>query len=180
MVAPFFMRKRLTQLINKEIDNASEGKKAWIFLKMNSLTDPEMIKKLYEAGQAGVTVRLIVRSICSLVPGIKGVSDNIEVISIVDRYLEHARVFIFANEDDPKCFISSADFMTRNIDFRSEVAVPIYDESIQKILRNILELQWLDNVKGRNINDNTYRKLNSKVRIRSQDAITEYFRNMKL
>jgi len=180
MVAPFFMRKRLTQLINKEIDNASEGKKAWIFLKMNSLTDPEMIKKLYEAGQAGVKVRLIVRSICSLVPGIKGVSDNIEVISIVDRYLEHARVFIFANEDDPKCFISSADFMTRNIDFRSEVAVPIYDESIQKILRNILELQWLDNVKGRNINDNTYRKLNSKVRIRSQDAITEYFRNMKL
>jgi len=180
MVAPFFMRKRLTQLINKEIDNASEGKKAWIFLKMNSLTDPEMIKKLYEAGQAGVKVRLIVRSICSLVPGIKGVSDNIEVISIVDRYLEHARVFIFANEDDPKCFISSADFMTRNIDFRSEVAVPIYDESIQKTLRNILELQWLDNVKGRNINDNTYRKLNSKVRIRSQDAITEYFRNMKL
>jgi polyphosphate kinase len=180
MVAPFFMRKRLTQLINKEIDNASDGKTAWIFLKMNSLTDPEMIKKLYEAGQAGVKVRLIIRSICSLVPGVKGVSDNIEVISIVDKYLEHARVFIFANEEEPKYFISSADFMTRNIDFRSEVAVPIYDESIQKILRNILELQWLDNVKGRNINDNTYRKLNSKVRIRSQDAITEYFRNMKL
>jgi polyphosphate kinase len=98
----------------------------------------------------------------------------------VDKYLEHARVFIFANEEEPKYFISSADFMTRNIDFRSEVAVPIYDEAIQKILRNILELQWLDNVKGRNINDNTYRKLNSKVRIRSQDAITEYFRNMKL
>jgi len=180
MVAPFFMRKRLTQLINKEIDNASEGKPAWIFLKMNSLTDPEMIKKLYEAGQAGVKVRLIIRSICSLVPGVKGVSDNIEVISIVDKYLEHARVFIFANEEEPKYFISSADFMTRNIDFRSEVAVPIYDEAIQKTLRNILELQWLDNVKGRNINDNTYRKLNSKVRIRSQDAITEYFRNMKL
>ncbi len=181
IVAPFFMRKRFLHLINKEIDLAKEGKDAWIFIKLNSLTDPEMIKKLYEAGKAGVKIRLIVRSICSLVAGVKGLSENIESISIVDKYLEHARVFIFGNEGDAKYFISSADWMVRNIDHRSEVATPIYDPSLQKQLLDIMEIQWEDNTKGRQLNalqNNVYRKNNSKQKVRAQEATYNYLKKL--
>ena len=181
IVAPFFMRKRFVHLINKEIENAKAGKTSWMFLKLNSLTDPELIKKLYEAGQAGVKIRLIVRSICSLVPGVKDLSENIEAISIVDKFLEHARVFVFAGDDDPKYFLSSGDWMVRNIDYRSEVGVPIFNAELQKQLMDILEIQWSDNTKGRVINmkqDNSYSIRNSKPKVRSQDAIYQYLKKL--
>ncbi|MBK9400673.1 MAG: polyphosphate kinase 1 [Bacteroidetes bacterium] len=177
IVSPFYTRKKFLQFIQKEIDNASEGKEAWMFLKMNSLTDAEMIRKLYEASQAGVKIRMIIRGICSLIPGVTGLSQNIEVISIVDKYLEHARVFVFANDGDPRYYISSFDWMPRNIDFRSEVGVPIYDKGIQKQLLEMLEIQWQDNVKARVINvqqDNQYRHTRSRTKIRTQEAIYNY------
>jgi polyphosphate kinase len=177
IVSPFFSRKRYVHLINKEIEQAKHGKEASIFLKMNSITDEEMIRKLYEASQAGVKIRMIVRGICSLVPGIKGVSDNIEVISIIDRFLEHARVFVFNNGGETKVYLSSADWMTRNIDHRSEVGVPIFDEAIQKQLIDMLEIQWSDQLKARIINgvqDNSYRITKGKNKIRSQEEIYRY------
>ena len=177
VVSPFFTRKKFISLMQKEIEAAKEGKDAWMFIKMNSLTDREMIKKLYEASQAGVKIRMIIRGICSLVPGVDGLSHNIEVMSLVDKYLEHARVFVFANDGDPKYYISSFDWMPRNIDHRSEVGVPIYDKSIQQQLWDILEIQWNDNCKARVINvqqDNQYRKTRSRTRNRAQDAIYTY------
>lgn len=182
IVSPFFTRKKFLGFIQKEIDAVQAGKEAWMILKMNSLTDPEMIRKLYEASAAGVKIRMIIRGICSLVPGVEGVSDNIEVISIVDKYLEHARVFVFAHEGDPRYFISSFDWMPRNIDFRSEVGVPIYDRDIQEQLRTMLELQWQDNTKARVINvqqDNKYRITRSKTKLRCQDAIYQYLSKLK-
>lgn len=177
LVSPFFTRKKLLLFIQTEIDNIKKKKKAWMFLKMNSLTDPELIKKLYEASQAGVKIRMIIRGICSLVPGQKGLSENIEVISIVDKYLEHARVFIFANDNDPRFYLASFDWMTRNIDFRSEVGVPIYDKILQKQLWDIMELQWSDNSKARYIDSsqsNRYKKIDLKNKVRAQDAIYKY------
>lgn len=177
IVSPFFTRKKFLSFIQKEIDLAAEGKEAWMIIKMNSLTDPEMIKKLYEASRAGVKIRMIIRGICSLVPGVHGLSDNIEVISIVDKYLEHARVFVFSNDGDPRYFISSFDWMPRNIDHRSEVGVPIYDRAIQQQLLDILEIQWTDNAKARHINvqqDNQYRRTRSRTKVRAQEAIYTY------
>ena len=177
LVSPFFTRKKLLLFIQTEIDNIKKKKEAWMFLKMNSLTDPELIKKLYEASQAGVKIRMIIRGICSLVPGQKCLSENIEVISIVDKYLEHARVFIFANDNDPRFYLASFDWMTRNIDFRSEVGVPIYDKILQKQLWDIMELQWSDNSKARYIDSsqsNRYKKIDLKNKVRAQDAIYKY------
>ena len=177
VVSPFNTRKKYLQLINSEIEHAKQGLDAWVFLKMNSLTDPEMIKKLYEASAAGVKVKLIIRSICSLVPGINALSENIEAISIVDKYLEHARVFVFSNNGSPKVYLSSADWMTRNLDHRSEVGVPVYDESIKKQLIDMLELQWNDNTKARSINvfqNNPYHFSKVKSKFKSQDEIYKY------
>lgn len=176
LVSPFFMRKRLSQLISKEIETAKAGKEAFIFLKMNSLTDPELIKKLYDASKAGVKIRLIIRGICSLLPGVKDLSENIEAISIVDKYLEHARVFIFSNDGMPKVYLSSADWMPRNLDFRSEVAVPVYDEEIKKELLEIMEIQWKDHTKARILDEsqsNKYRYLN-REKTRAQQAIYKF------
>ena len=130
-VAPFFMRQTFVNLIDKEISNARAGKMAYMILKMNSLVDKDMIAKLYEASQAGVKITLIVRGICSLVTEIQGFSDNIKAYSIVDKYLEHARVFIFANSGNEKMYITSADWMSRNLDSRSEVAVPILSSEVK-------------------------------------------------
>ncbi len=174
LVSPFFMRKRLIQLINKEIQNAKARKPASITLKLNNLVDADMIRKLYEASSEGVQIKLIVRGICSLVAGVKGLSENIQAISIVDKYLEHSRVFIFHNNGEEKYFISSADWMTRNLDHRSEVAVPIYDKNVQKELRNIIDTLWLDNTKARILGaqqDNEYRKPKGKLKIRAQEEI---------
>jgi polyphosphate kinase len=174
LVSPFFARKRFVQHINKEIQNAKANKPASIILKMNSLVDLEMIRKLYEASNAGVKIKLIVRGICSLVPGVEGLSKNIEAISIVGRYLEHSRVFIFHNDGDELYYISSADLMTRNLDYRSEVAVPIYDKNIQTQIRDMIDLLWSDNTKARSLDDgqsNKYRKSKGRLKIHAQEEI---------
>lgn len=149
VVSPFQMRNFFIKLINKEISNAMKGKEAWIKLKLNSLVDNKLVKKLYQASQAGVKIDIIARGICVLVPGIKGLSDNISAISIVDRFLEHSRVYVFCNENEPKYFISSADWMQRNLDHRIEVTCPIWDKNIQQELMNIIEIQLSDNTKAR-------------------------------
>ena len=177
IVSPIYMRKRFLQLISKEMENVKNGHEAWLFLKLNSITDAEVIQKLYDAGNAGVKIRMIVRSICSLVPGIKQLSENIEVISIVDRYLEHSRVLAFCNNGETKIYLSSGDWMARNLDFRSEVATPVYNKEIKKQLLDILELQWADNVKARVVDldqTNTYRHTSIKHKNRSQENIYTY------
>src|SRR5699024_3245810 len=120
IVSPHYSRKRFCELVNAEIDYAKFGKPIGIKLKLNSISDYKMIDKLYEASRAGVKIKLIVRGICSLIPGVPGLSENIEAISVVDRYLEHPRLFIFENGGHQKMFISSADWMTRNLDYRVE------------------------------------------------------------
>ena len=160
-VAPFKLRQRFEKCINREIANAQAGNTAYMILKMNSLEDAGMIAKLYEASQAGVQVQLIVRGICCLVPGIEGMSENIEVISIVDRFLEHARVYIFANGGEEVMYIASADWMGRNLDRRVEVAIPIYGPEIKAEIKAIIDLQLEDNTKARIINasqNNNYKK----------------------
>ncbi len=167
IVSPHYTRSRFYRLIDREINNAIIGNEAYIKLKMNSLSDFDMIDKLYEASRAGVKIQLLVRGICSLIPGVKGMSENIEAISIVDNYLEHARVFIFANNGDPDVFISSADFMTRNIDSRVEVTCPIYDTDIKKELIDAFNTGWKGNVKARYHSD----KLDNKYRVRGNDPV---------
>lgn len=177
MVSPFNLRKKFTALIDKEIKAAKAKKEAWMFLKMNNLVDEAIIEKLYEASKAGVKIRLIVRSTCSLLAGVKGLSENIEAVSIVDKYLEHSRVFIFCNSGDPRYYIASADIMTRNLDHRSEVATPILDPKIQRELLDILEIQWSGNTKARVLNatqDNVYKKGDPKNKVRAQDEIYAY------
>lgn len=179
-VAPFYMRKTFVSLINKEIANAKAGKKSGIILKMNSLVDREMIVKLYEASNAGVPVQLIVRGACSLVTGIEGYSKNIVAYSIVDKYLEHARVFIFHNGGEEKMYLTSADWMSRNLDSRSEVAVPIYDKEIRKQIKDIINIQLAGNTKVRILDpfqENVYKKPQPGERkIRVQDEVYEYIK----
>lgn len=182
VVAPFAMRNFFINMLNREMRNAQAGKEAWALIKLNSLSDEKIVKKLYKASQAGVKIRLIIRGICVLIPGIPGVSDNIEAISIVDKFLEHSRVFIFCNGGDEKYYISSADWMIRNFDNRIEVACPILDPGIQQELRDMLEIQWRDNQKARLVNAdpiNSYRKTGSKEKVRAQVEIYEYFNCMK-
>jgi len=179
IVSPHYTKKQLKHLIDEEIKNAKAGKEAYIKLKMNNITSYKMIDKLYEASRAGVKIQMIVRGICCLVPGIEGMSENIEVISIVDKFLEHPRLFIFGNGGTPKVYISSADWMTRNISFRVEVGCPIYDKTIQQELIDTFEISWADNVKARIINkaqDNTYRPHTTPA-LRSQVALYEYYQH---
>lgn len=177
IVSPHYTKSTFLKLINKEIESAAAGKEAYIKIKMNSFTSYKMIDKLYEASRAGVKIQLIVRGVCCLVPGIKGMSENIEAVSIVDKFLEHPRIFIFGNEGEAKVFISSADWMTRNLDNRVEVGCPIYDEDIKRELLDTFEISWSDNVKARVFNkaqDNSYRK-NGNVKVRSQFAMYDYY-----
>lgn len=183
LVAPFFMRKDFVQLINNEIRNAKNKKPAEITLKMNSLVDKEMIAKLYEASQAGVKITLIIRGACSLVTDMEGWSDNIKAYSIVDKYLEHSRIFIFHNKGEEKIFLSSADWMSRNLDNRSEVAVPVYSPEVRKQIKDIINIQLSGNTKVRILDrkqENHYKrpKPNEK-RVRAQDEIFNYFKHEK-
>ena len=180
IVSPHYTRSRFVKLIDREIKNALEGKPAYINLKMNSLSDYKMIDKLYDASLAGVKVRLIIRGICCLIPGVRKLSENIEAISIVDNYLEHSRVFIFCNNDDPEVFISSADFMTRNIDARVEVTCPIYDIEIKQDLIKTFEIGWKANVKARLHSDkfeNQYRKRGDEKPFRAQQEMYKHYQN---
>ncbi len=182
LVSPFFMRKRIIQLIDTEIKNAINNKPASIFLKLNNLVDTQMINKFYEASAAGVKIKLIVRGMCSLVAGVKGVSENIEAIAIIDKFLEHSRVFVFYNGGNEKYYLSSADWMDRNFDQRSEVAVPIYDIALQKQLRSLLDILWLDNTKARILDSkqkNEYRPTNNKKKVRAQEEIYNFLKSTK-
>ena len=177
IVAPHYTQTVFKALIDKEIANAKAGKEAYIKIKMNSFTSYKMIDKLYEASNAGVKIQLIVRGICCLVPGIKGMSENIEAISVVDKFLEHPRVFIFCDNENPKVYISSADWMTRNLDYRVEVGCPIYDADIKQELLDTFEISWADNVKARvfsALQDNAY-KQDDKPKVRSQFAMYDYY-----
>jgi polyphosphate kinase len=177
IVSPHYTRSKLYKLIDDEIANAKAGLPAYLKLKMNSISNYAIIDKLYEASRAGVKIQMIVRGICCLIPGVQGMSENIEVISIVDKFLEHTRLFIFCNNNDPKIYISSADWMTRNIDNRVEVSCPIYDPEIKKELQDIFELSWRDNTKARLVNsgiENEYKK-DGKQAFRSQFETYNYY-----
>jgi polyphosphate kinase len=179
VVSPHYTKGYFLELIDKEITNAKEGKKAHIKIKMNSFTSYKMVDKLYEASDAGVEIQLIIRGICCLIPGVKGMSENIEAISVVDKFLEHPRVFIFGNDGKPMVYISSADWMTRNLDNRVEVGCQIYDEDIKQEIIDTFEISWSDNVKARVFSekqDNAYRK-NNKPEVRSQFAMYDYYAN---
>ncbi|MBN1598962.1 MAG: polyphosphate kinase 1 [Bacteroidales bacterium] len=179
IASPLYMRRKFYRLIENEIRNANAGKKAKIILKINNLVDNEIIYKLYKANNAGVEIILIIRGICSLIPGIEGMSENIKAISIVDKFLEHARFMIFHNNGNELYFISSADWMGRNLDRRIEIACPIYDKDIQKEIKDMVNIQLQDNVKARIINeeqDNTYVASSSKEKIRSQFVLHDYYR----
>jgi polyphosphate kinase len=149
VLSPFFLRNKIIALIENEIKNAKSGKKAYIYMKLNNLTDTKIIEWLYKASNAGVKIRLIIRGMLSLVPGVKKVSENIKAIGIVDMFLEHSRYFIFCDGGDEKIFISSADLMPRNLDYRLEITCPIFDKSIKNDIKSIFDIQWSDNVKAR-------------------------------
>ncbi|MDP5062199.1 MAG: polyphosphate kinase 1 [Maribacter sp.] len=179
IVSPHYTKNAFMKLIDNEIANAKQGKVAFIKIKMNSFTSYKMVDKLYEASRAGVKIQLIIRGICCLIPGVKGMSENIEAISVIDKFLEHTRLFVFANGGDTKIYISSADWMTRNLDYRVEVGCPIYDVDIKKELMDTFDICWKDNMKARIFNekqDNAYRKT-SVPKIRSQFATYEYYAN---
>lgn len=182
IVSPTWSRSRLTALIQREIDFAVSGRKAEIFLKVNNLVDQQIVDLLYRASQAGVKIRIIVRGMCSLMPGIAGKSQNIKIISVLDRFLEHARIYVFHNGGETDVYISSADWMTRNIDQRVEVGVPIYDIRLKQQVLDTLDIQWRDNVKARIIDarqSNAYVKRGNKRSIRSQQQIYDYFARMQ-
>ncbi len=179
LVAPFNLRNKINQCIAREIRNAKEGKRAEIFMKMNSLVDTDMINRLYTASKAGVKVRLIIRGMNALIPGMPLHSKNIQAISIIDRFLEHTRIFIFYNNNKKDIYFGSADMMTRNLDFRIEVLCPVYAPEIQQQIVDIMELQWADNTKARIFDkqmSNTFKKADN-IAIRSQAAVHEYFEN---
>ena len=180
IVSPHYTRSKFVKLIDREITHALAGRKTYIKLKMNSLSDFEMIDKLYQASKAGVKIQLEVRGICSLIPGVLGLSENIEAISIVDNYLEHSRVYIFGNAGIPEVYISSADFMRRNLDARVEVTCPIYDQDIKNELIDHFDLGWKGNVKARyhseNL-DNKYKQRNGEPLFRAQIETYKYYQN---
>ncbi|MGB1139989.1 MAG: phospholipase D-like domain-containing protein, partial [Halioglobus sp.] len=172
------------ELMEQEIENARAGYPASMTLKCNNLVDKEMVLKLYEASDAGVEVRIIVRGMCSLLPGVKGLSENITAISIVDRYLEHPRAYVFYNRGNPRYLIGSADLMTRNLDYRVEVLVPIFDEDAQRMIQDTLDQQWHDNVKARVLDaaqGNAFVKAKPKgAKLRAQESIHRYLASGKL
>ncbi len=174
LVAPYYMRSSFLTMLNKEMRNAKAGKEAWVIIKLNNLVDEKITNKLYAAAKVGVKIDIICRGICVLIPGVKGLSENIRVISIVDKFLEHSRIIVFANDGNTKYYLSSADWMVRNFDHRFEAATPVYDEELQQELMQILQLQLNDNVKARLVNtdnNNEYVDAEQQQPLRSQNEI---------
>ena len=181
-ISPLNARTKIQSLIRQEIQFLKEGHKARITFKVNNLVDKELIDDLYRASQAGVKIRAIVRGMCGLIPGIKGISENITIISIVDRFLEHPRVMVFEGGGDRKVLISSADWMTRNMDNRIEVGCPVYDRDLQDIIVDTLDMQFRDTIKARVIDaeqSNKYVKRGNRRNLRSQHEIYEYFKKIE-
>ena len=177
IVSPHYTSSILFSMIDHEIENSKKGKKSVIILKLNSLTSYKFVNKLYEASNSGVKIKLIIRGICCLIPNLKNLSENIEVISVVDKYLEHPRVYIFENGGDKKVYISSADLMTRNLNNRVEVACPIYQKDLKKQILDTIKISLNDNVKSRLINLNKQNEFveNKNKKIRSQWDTYDYF-----
>ena len=174
----YFLRKKLISLIDNEIRNVRAGKNAYIIIKVNNLVDEIMVKKLYQAAQEGVKITLIVRGMCSIYSGSEEMSKNVEAIGIVDKFLEHSRIMIFCNNNKELYYISSADWMTRNLDHRIEVACPVFDPELQKEIRTIIDIQLQDNVKARIINDeqdNPYKRTDNPNQVRSQIELYNYY-----
>jgi polyphosphate kinase len=179
-VSPFNVREFFIEMLDKEIENAANGKEAWAIIKLNSMVDRRTASRLYEAAQARVKISLINRGICVIKPGIPGVSDNIDGLSIVDKYLEHSRVYVFCNNSDPLYYISSADWMPRNFDHRIEVVCPVFDEDIRKELWDVLQIQLRDNTKSRYLgqdNLNQYRVTDEPSTHRAQFEIYDYYKS---
>ena len=177
IVSPINTENNIKKLINNEIVNAKNGNEAWIKIKINNITSYSLIRSLYNASRAGVKIQMIVRGICCLIPGHKSMSENIKVISIVDRFLEHTRFMIFNNNNDNKVFISSADWMTRNLDNRVEVTCPILQEDIKKEILDIFNIYWSDNIKARLVNNNSKSQSKSLKSFRSQQKMYNYYLN---
>ena len=179
IVSPLESRNKIYKLINREISIAKTGKPAYMILKVNSLADEGIVSKLYDASNAGVKIRLIVRGICCLVPGVPGFSENIKVITIIDKFLEHARVFIFGNNGKEEMFLSSADLMTRNFEHRVEVGFPVLDDEVRQEIKDIIDFQLQDNVKARDItkqNNNKYHKNRLSTKVRAQVQTYNYLK----
>ncbi|GKW37775.1 polyphosphate kinase 1 [Pectobacterium carotovorum] len=182
LVSPQNSRDKLYQLIDTEIENALANRDAGITLKVNNLVDKGLAEKLYQASSAGVKINLLVRGMCSLIPNLPGISENIQVISILDRYLEHDRVYVFNNGGDKKVYLSSADWMTRNIDYRIEVAVEILDPILKNRVLETLDILFSDTVKARVIDkesSNRYVSRGNKRKVRAQNAIYDYIKALE-
>lgn len=180
IVSPVFMRNQLNKLIKTETDNARKGKPAFIYCKINHIVDVEIIEKLYFASNAGVDIKLLVRGNCSLKTGVPKMSENIEAYGIIDRYLEHSRIMIFANGGNERYFIGSADWMQRNLDNRVEVYTPVYDVDLQKQLKNTIEFGLRDNLKARIVDGsgkNNLKDLTDSEPVRSQEELYKYYQN---
>ena len=181
IVSPHYTASIISKLIDNEIQNHKNGLSSGISLKLNNITNYPLVDKLYQASQAGVKIKMIVRGICCLVPGVKGLSENITVLSVVDKFLEHPRVLIFENAGDKKIYLSSADFMTRNIENRIEVACPVYDRELQQQILDTFDLSWKDNIKARIVNQNPQNKMVipqlGEATQRSQWTTYAYFKN---
>ena len=184
LISPFSTRKVFSDIIIRETENAMLGKKAGITAKMNSLEDREIIELLYKASNAGVKIRLLVRGFTCLIPGVKGLSENIYITSIVDRFLEHGRIYLFENDGNEEIYFGSADWMTRNLDRRIEVIAPVYDEDIAREFKDILDIQLRDNVKARiqeaSEKNEFVERAPDEEKIRSQYAIYEYLKKKHL
>jgi polyphosphate kinase len=179
MVSPFNTRRKFISLINSEIKCVKQGGDGKISIKINNLVDPQLISKLYDAAKKGVKIRIIVRGICCMIP-----QTNIEIISIVGRFLEHTRFFIFHANGEEQVFLSSADWMQRNLDKRIEVTTPIHDEDIKRELKRIFELQWKDTVKARGIDEFQKNKYviptDDNIPLNSQEEIYSLYKSGKL
>ncbi len=180
VVSPFSMRSFVINLLNNEIKNAKKGKEAWVIIKLNNLVDTITVQKLYQASQAGVKIKLIIRGICVIKCGVPGLSENIEAFSILDRFLEHARIFCFCNNGKEDIYISSSDWMIRNFDNRFEVACPILDKTLKEDIKKLLEINLNDNQKSRVLSDkyhNSYKISNDEEPVRLQYAMYDYLKN---
>jgi polyphosphate kinase len=181
VVSPFDTRKMLMKNIRNEIKNKLDGKEAYIIIKMNNLADAAIIRKLYEASEAGVPILLFIRSMFSLIPGIDGLSSNIRAFSIVDKFLEHSRILVFCSGGEDKMYITSADLMPRNLDRRVEVTCPIYDPDLKQELRTFLRLQLEDNVRTRILDKdlaNSYVPSEADKSSRAQWSIYDYLKRL--
>lgn len=175
MVSPNSMKSRLLRLLDGEIKNAKAGKEAWVKIKINHITDEDMVRKLYQASQAGVKIDILIRGNCSLVPGVPGVSEHIRAVGIIDRYLEHARILVFAGGGKPKYFIGSADWMPRNLLSRIEVMAPVYDEDMQKDLMRTIDYGMKDTMNGRIVDGKGTNRIQEGQPFRSQEALNKAY-----